>query len=138
MKEGKVKIMERHIKGDLVKELRLEGFKILLPAWPKYLVISNTGELIFTALKKQGERLSKQQNRTMSLLIELGFKAQVIYQQPIKLVVPQRLSKEELEREEEEAEEILFGKMEEEGKDERTSQGDILSSQSTGESGGDE
>jgi len=76
----------RMISGNLIRELRDEGFTLLEPDWPKYLLIDAFGVPTFTHLKRSGERLSGRQMRTMNVLEKLGFNTLLVYQkQPKKL-----------------------------------------------------
>jgi len=76
----------RMVSGNLVRELRDEGFTVLEPDWPKYLLIDRFGVPTFAHLKRSGERLSDRQRRTMNVLEKLGFNTLLVYQkQPRKL-----------------------------------------------------
>ena len=73
-------IPKRYVVGDVVRGLREEGFHVNQPNWPRYLVVSPEGEVIFTEIKRFGDRLSKQEKEAMIILQKLGFAVQVIYQ----------------------------------------------------------
>jgi len=72
-------VEERFIKGDLIRSLREEGFKISKPIWPKYLLISPVGKIIFAEIKMAGGRVSKRQLSTLTLLKQLGMGTVIIY-----------------------------------------------------------
>ena len=78
-KEEEVDVEVRYIKGDPLRELREQGFKVVKPVWPKYLLISPVGDVVFAEIKMGGGRLSKVQLSTLRLLKKLGMTAIVVY-----------------------------------------------------------
>ncbi len=62
----------------VAQNLEAEGYRVLKRGWPDFLAVKN-GKVRFIEVKKQGQRLKKQQEEVKAILKLLGIEVEVIY-----------------------------------------------------------